>query len=311
MELSLKRDKEKFSVKVGPISPVEMPILLQKGDTLRVDREELAGEAARFDEHGKLIAVAHISCTAPEVFNDAEVGEPVLFDDGKIGGFITSIQNEFAEIEINHTAEKGGKLRADKGMNFPISQLGISGLTKKDIADLDFVVAHADVINLSFVNSPSDVRQLLDELEKREAKSDLGVILKIETQRGFNNLTEILLEAMQLCPVGVMIARGDLAVECGWKNIGRVQKEILSLCLAAHVTDIWATQVLENLAKRGLPSRAEITDVVEAQQADCVMLNKGPYILESISLLDSILRDLEPYREKNITFSPALSAADS
>ncbi len=115
---------------------------------------------------------------------------------------------------------------------------------------------------------------------------------------------------MQFFPVGVMIARGDLAVECGWKNIGRVQKEILSLCLAAHVTDIWATQVLENLAKQGVPSRAEITDVVEAQRADCVMLNKGPFILDSIKLLDSILKNLEPYREKNVSFSPTLSEAD-
>ena len=278
---------------------------------MRVDREDLAGESARYDEHGKLIAAAHISCTAQEVFDDAAVGEPVLFDDGKIGGFIKSIQKAFAEIEINHAADNGSKLRADKGMNFPISELSMSGLTQKDILDLDFIVAHADVINLSFVNSPSDVQQLLDELEKRNARKGLGVILKIETQRGFNNLTEILLTAMQLYPIGVMIARGDLAVECGWKNIGRVQREVLSLCLAAHVTDIWATQVLETLAKRGIPSRAEITDVVEAQQADCVMLNKGPYILDSIRLLDSILRDLEPYQKKNLAYSPALSKAEN
>jgi len=310
IDLYTKMDKKEAIAKVGVIPAIEKPILLQKGDLLRLDREELAGESARYDAHGKLISVAHISCTVPEVFDDIKVGEPVLFDDGKMGGFIKSIQKEFAEIEINHTAENGGKLRADKGMNFPLSHLSISGLTQKDILDLDFVVAHADVINLSFVNSPSDVRQLLNELKKRKAKSGLGVILKIETQRGFNNLTEILLAAMQLFPIGVMIARGDLAVECGWKNIGRMQKEILSFCLAAHVTDIWATQVLENLAKRGVPSRAEITDVVEAQQADCVMLNKGPFILDSIKLLDNILKNLEPYREKNVSFSPSLSEAD-
>ncbi|WP_372644608.1 pyruvate kinase, partial [Ancylomarina sp.] len=290
IELYTKKDKKEAIAKLGVIPTIEKPILLQKGDLLRLDREELAGESARHDAQGRLISVAHISSTEPEVFDDLKVGEPVLFDDGKMGGVIKSIQKEFAEIEIKHTAENGGKLRADKGMNFPLSKLSISGITQKDRLDLDFVVAHADVINLSFVNSPSDVRQLFNELKKRKAKSGLGVILKIETQRGFNKLTEILLAAMQLYPIGVMIARGDLAVECGWKNMGRVQMEILSFCQAAHVTDIWATQVLENLAKRGVPSRAEITDVVEAQQADCVMLNKGPFILDSIKLLDSILK---------------------
>jgi pyruvate kinase len=108
-----------------------------------------------------------------------------------------------------------------------------------------------------------------------------------------------------------MIARGDLAVESGWKNIGRVQEEILSICQAAHVTDIWATQVLDNLAKSGVPSRAEMTDVVKAQQADCIMLNKGPHIFDSINLLHAILKDMEPYREKNISFLPRLSKADS
>jgi pyruvate kinase len=310
VDLCTKKDQKEVIVKVGVISSIEVPIVLRKGDFLSVDREELVGEPARYDADGGLIAMAHISCTAPEVFDDVIVGEPVLFDDGKIGGFIKSIQKECIVLEINHTAKKGGKLRADKGMNFPLSNLNISGLTQKDILDLDFVVAHADVVNLSFVNSPSDVLQLFSELKKRKVKSGLGVILKIETQRGFNNLTEILLAGMQLFPIGVMIARGDLAVECGWRNIGWVQKEILSLCLAAHVTDIWATQVLENMAKRGVPSRAEITDVVAAQQADCIMLNKGSFNLDTLKLLDGILKNLEQYREKNVSFSPALYEAD-
>lgn len=308
MSLVIKRGNSNDSVvKVGQLAPLELSILLYKGDTLRVDKSPFEGEPALYDKDGGLVEVAHISCTAPEIFNDVKKGEPVLFDDGKIGGFIKSIHKEYLEIEINHALKKGSKLKADKGMNFPLTNLSISGLTAKDILDLDFVAAHADVVNMSFVNSADDVHQLLAEINKRKAGNGLGIVLKIETQQGFNNLTPILLTAMQNYPIGVMIARGDLAVECGWKNIGRIQMEILSICLAAHVTDIWATQVLENLAKKGLPSRSEITDVVEAQQADCVMLNKGPYILESIKLLDSILRNMEPYREKNIVFSPALS----
>ena len=148
------------------------------------------------------------------------------------------------------------------------------------------------------------------ELNKINPTNTLGIILKIETQNGFNHLSDILLEAMQRYPIGVMIARGDLAIEAGWDNIGRVQEEILSLCQAAHVTDIWATQVLEGLAKKGVPSRSEITDTVMAVRADCVMLNKGLYILQAIRLLDKILTDMDFYWEKNAPMSPVMQRAD-
>ena len=103
-------------------------------------------------------------------------------------------------------------------------------------------------------------------------------MLKIETRRGFENLPAMLLEAMKSPRCAVMIARGDLAVECGFERMAEVQEEILWLCEAAHVPVIWATQVLETLAKEGVPSRAEVTDAAMAHRAECVMLNKGPYI---------------------------------
>ena len=86
-----------------------------------------------------------------------------------------------------------------------------------------------------------------------------------------------------------MIARGDLAVECGWECLAELQEDILLLCGAARIPVIWATQVLESKTKKGQPSRAEISDAALAQRADCVMLNKGPHILAAISLLDNIL----------------------
>ena len=89
---------------------------------------------------------------------------------------------------------------------------------------------------------------------------------------------------------GVMIARGDLAVESGFERLAEVQEEILWLCEAAHVPVIWATQVLETLAKTGMPTRAEVTDAAMAERAECVMLNKGPYITEAVQVLDDILR---------------------
>ncbi|MFT5763529.1 MAG: pyruvate kinase [Saprospiraceae bacterium] len=309
--LYFKKDEQQEFLSVGELPNVEIPILIKQSDILRIDRKNIPGESATYDKEGKMIDTAHVSCTAPEVFEDVKVADPIFFDDGKISGIIKSVNKDFAAIEITNAAKDGSKLRSDKGINFPSSELTISGLTQKDKTDLEFVAKNTDVINLSFVNSPDDVRQLLKELKNLDPEKKCGIILKIETQRGYNQLIEILLKAMQVYPVGVMIARGDLAVESGWKNIGRVQEEILSICQAAHVTDIWATQVLDNLAKSGVPSRAEMTDVVKAQQADCIMLNKGPHIFDSINLLHAILKDMEPYREKNISFLPRLSKADS
>ena len=310
MRLFFNNSKDGDFVTVAELPMLEPPILLKTGERLRIDRQSILGNSAKYDENEKLISDAHIYCTAPEIIDQVKVGEPILFDDGKIRGEIKEIDHNEAIVEIVHTAGKGGKLRSDKGINLPSSNLTISGLTKKDKKDLKFVTQHADVVNMSFVNNVEDVCDLLKELKNHKVKEEFGVILKIETQSGFNNLFKIILEAMQVYPLGVMIARGDLAIEVGWINIGIVQEEILSICQAAHITDVWATQVLENLAKNGIPSRAEITDVIKAQQADCVMLNKGPYILDSIQFLDRILKQMEPYREKNTPFTPKMMKAD-
>ena len=125
-----------------------------------------------------------------------------------------------------------------------------------------------------------------------------GILLKIETQHGREQLPRLLLAAMRTAPVGVMIARGDLAVECGYERLAEVQEEILWLCEAAHVPVVWATQVLESLAKTGTPSRAEITDAAMGERAECVMLNKGPYILEAVTALDDILRRMQEHQHK-------------
>lgn len=294
---------------IGELPSMEAPILLRRGDMLRIHRPPGLGEPAEYDEKGALVREAHVSCTSEEVFEQVKEGEPILFDDGMIKGVIRRVKDGQLWVEIVHTKEGGARLAADKGINLPDSLLAIRGLTDKDIKDLRFVAAFADVVNVSFVNSVLDVRELFSELEKLKATEKLGIILKIETKSGFNNLIEILLEAMRMHPVGVMIARGDLAIEVGWENIGRVQEEILSLCQSAHIPDIWATQVLENMAKRGIPSRAEITDAAMAQRAECVMLNKGEYILNAIRLLDTILKDLEPYQEKNAPMLPAMELA--
>jgi pyruvate kinase len=249
-----------------------------------------------------------VACTMPEIFADVKPGEPILFDDGKVEGVIDEVKENELVVKILNAKDIGSKLKSEKGINLPVSQLSFSGLTEKDREDLAFVVEHADAVNVSFVNDAHDVRLVLDEFEK--LGKQIGLILKIETRKGFRNLPLILLEAMQIKPVGVMIARGDLAVEIGWNDMATVQEEILRVCEAAHIPDIWATQVLESMAKKGTPSRAEITDAGMSQRAECVMLNKGAQITKAIKLLSKILRNMQEIQKKKDNALPKLDEAD-
>jgi pyruvate kinase len=205
-----------------------------------------------------MLAPAHVPCTLPEVFSQVKAGERIWFDDGRIGGIIRRVRKDHVQVEIVQCAAKGATLRSDKGINLPDSDLRLPALTTKDIEDLGFAVAHADLIGLSFVQREADVLELRHQL--RAAGADhIGIILKIETRRAFERLAELTLAALQHPRSGIMIARGDLAVECGYERLAEVQEEILWVCEAAHLPVIWATQVLESLAKTGQPSRAEIT----------------------------------------------------
>ncbi|HYV52388.1 MAG TPA: pyruvate kinase, partial [Candidatus Eisenbacteria bacterium] len=130
-----------------------------------------------------------------------------------------------------------------------------------------------------------DLRSALDKL----GRPDIGIVAKIETADAIHNLAHILIAGLELPKFGILIARGDLAVEVGFENLALVQEDILCLCEAAHIPVILATQVLETLAKSGLPTRAEITDAAMGQRAECVMLNKGTHILEAVKTLSRLL----------------------
>jgi len=103
---------------------------------------------------------------------------------------------------------------------------------------------------------------------------------------------------MQHPKLGIMIARGDLAVEVGFECLSEIQKEIICLCDAAHVPAVWATQVLESMAKNGMPSRAEVSDAAHSTRTECVMLNKGPYIVQTVESLYGVLQRMSGHRDK-------------
>jgi pyruvate kinase len=278
-----------------PARPGFIP--LRRGDHLVLTREALPGVPARIDGTGRVLAPARISCTLPEVFRDVRPGEGIWFDDGLIRGVVRNVTPAEILVEIVSTRPHGGKLQADKGINLPDSELHLPALTEADLRILPFIAKHADSVGLSFVHEPADVRLLQDRLAELHGEA-LGVVLKIETRRAFERLPDLLLAAMRSPCVGAMIARGDLAVECGYERLAEVQEEILWICEAAHVPVIWATQVLESLAKDGVPSRAEITDAAMGRRAECVMLNKGPHVCEAVRVLDSILERMQAHQYK-------------
>jgi pyruvate kinase len=285
------------TMRVVDVPPVEQTLLLQKGDTLLLTPDSVPGKLAIRDDGGGLARPASIGITLPEVFRDALPGQPIWFDDGKIGGMIRAVAAEQIVVEITHARAKGEKLAAGKGVNLPETRLRLAALTAKDVDDLAFVAAHADLVAYSFVRHADDVHELQQRLADMDA-GHLGIVLKIETRQAFDELPALLLAAMRGERFGVMIARGDLAVECGFERMAEVQEEILWICEAAHTPVIWATQVLESLAKTGLPSRAEVTDAAMSERAECVMLNKGPFVCEAVATLDNLLRRMEAHQSK-------------
>jgi pyruvate kinase len=299
-KLCLMRDAEgeKLTYRVSELPSVEQPILLRPGDTLVLHKESVPGAAVE-DSLGDITEPAHISCRQPEVFEYVAAGERISLNDGKIAGIIETASDDHLDIEITKAKPTGSRLRSDRGINFPDSDIRLPGLTAADRDTLEFVVASADAVSLSFVKRGADIVMLQEALDEHPDFHP-GIIVKIETKKGIKNLPKLLLTAMRWQPAAVMIARGDLAVECGWDRLAELQEEILLLCQVARMPVIWATQVLESEAKKGQPSRAEISDAALAQRADCVMLNKGPHILTAISLLDNILRRMQRQKKGRI-----------
>jgi pyruvate kinase len=287
----------KNSARVGAIPAREQILRLKLGDTPYLTKSLKPGRPAQRDSKDKVIRPAQIGVSLPEFFDGVTAGEPIWLDDGKIGGMIRKVAPDKVSVEITQARPVGEKLGAEKGINVPESHLHLSSLTNEDLAALPFVVENADIVSYSFVRKEADILDLQSRLAKLGGEK-LGLILKIETREGFDQLPRLLLTAMRSRAIGVMIARGDLAIECGYQRLAEVQEEILWICEAAHMPVIWATQVLESLAKNGIPSRSEITDAAMGERAECVMLNKGPYIVAAVRILGDILGRMQAHHEK-------------
>ncbi len=273
-------------LRVAPLPAPDPELRLQHGQRiLIVDNDHRRGCRAHVGDE-----LFQVVCHEPALLRRLRVGHRLYFDDGHIGCVVRERRARAAVVEVTLCKPGGSVLKAGRGINCPDTSLDIPGVTRQDLADLDTVVSIADMVALSFAQRPADIRRLRRELARR-GRPDMPIVLKIETPLGFARLPQLLLEAMRgQCSGAVMIARGDLAVECGYARLSEVQEEILWICEAARIPVIWATQVLESMAKKGIPTRAEVTDAAMGARAECVMLNKGEHAAAAIAALHDILR---------------------
>lgn len=267
---------------------------------------------ARNKHHHPAKNTVSVFVSPANLLSHVSPGHAIWFDDGKVGARVDRLHDDHFEATVTFTKPGGQRIRLGKGLNLPDSEIQTPAFTADDHARLKALWGHVDAFGLSFVRSPEDikdVRNACSALSQQSGTPQPGIVLKIETRSGFERLPDLLFELLHSSPCGVMLARGDLAVECGFERLAEIQEELLCFCEAAHVPVIWATDVLGTLAKQGRPTRAEITDAAAAQRAECVMLNKGPRILEALSTLCDILARMKHHQVKKTPMFRALGIA--
>lgn len=288
-------------IRTGALVPTGAKGKLHPGDAMRLMAEMPAVPPTD--------GVATATVSLPELVHRLRPGDRFRYDDGKLEGTVESVAPGEALVRVGRSKDGGTKIKPEKGINLPDTPLGLSPLTAKDQQDLATVIECADMIGYSFVSRPDDIDLLEAALADLPARDrPLGLVAKIERPDAVRNLPDLIARAAGRRPFGVMIARGDLAAEIGFERLAEMQEEILWLCEAAAVPAIWATQVLEDLVKSGIPSRGEMTDAAMAARAECVMLNKGPQIETAIELLGRLLARMDAHVFKK---TPTLRALRS
>ena len=228
-----------------------------------------------------------------DLIQSLEVGDPVVMYDGDLLAHVTSQHEEGVVVEVDRVRKaKGQKIKATKGMNFPGRDSQLPILTPADCQAMEAVKDFARGYNFSFVRQVADIvaiKAQLAEAYGEETDQHPPFFIKIETQSILENLFPVLVEANCNHYAGLMIARGDLAAELGGLRLASDQEDLVASARAARIPGIWATQGMENMVKTGIPTRAEMADVMLAGRCDLVMLNKGGHIQEGIQLLNQVL----------------------
>jgi len=254
------------------------PVPLKTGDTFTIAVGDFEGDSAR------------VSTTYADLPKGVHPGDSLLLDDGRLQLHVKDVTGS----EITSVVIDGGPLGEHKGINVPGVELPSSGLTEKDLNDLQFGVrAGVDFIALSFVQNAAVLRQAREAV-RQAGGADIPIIAKLERPEAVARLEEIIVESD-----AVMVARGDLGLELPLESVPRIQKEITRLARAHEVPVIVATQVLESMRTEPRPTRAEVSDAANAVDdgVDAIMLAgetaAGAYPVRAVRTLDLVIRDAE------------------
>jgi len=277
-------DKMVITKPSGELQEKQMTIKVKKDDILRISKR------ARYPGKPKTkTEPATIGITLPVALNNVRPGDKVFIDDGKICGKVVHVTSEFIDVKIILARQKKEQIKPGSGINFPDSlvYLNVPTISEKEIQILSLIAPMVDLIGISYIHYPNDIRKLKGHLAKLTDRK-IGIIAKIETKAAMLALTKIILEGLNYDLFGVMIARGDLALEIGYQQLAKAQEGILEICRAAHIPVIWATDVLNRMNKKGTPLRTELTDAYMGLRADCIMINKGPYVPKSVKFIQQL-----------------------
>jgi pyruvate kinase len=289
-------DKVMGEGRLGAFPKAPRALHFSAGDTFLLNATGLCADAG----------TPALGLAEPALLSQVRAGERVVLDDGRIVAVVESASLEGLFCRVQRTARPQARLRSGKGVSFPDTPLSLPQFGPADEAALAFAAAHADGIGASFVSTPQDVARVVERV-----RPGFALILKLETRGALENLPAILFEALKHDPVGLMIARGDLAVELSFERLAEMQEELLWFGEACHLPVVWATQVLDSMAHSGLPTRAEVTDAAMAMRAECVMLNRGPHVAAAVRMLADIVRKMEAHQfKKRAIYRPLGLAKD-
>jgi len=263
-------------------------ITLKPGKTFTLTTDEIIGDENR------------VSINYKDLPKEVSKGHHIYLHDGKKKLEVINVKGN----EVICKVLVGGDIKGKRGVNLPHSDLSVKSLTAKDLKDLEFGIKNkVDFIALSFVRRPSDILELREILKKR--KCDAGIIAKIETPQAVKNIDEII-----KLSDGIMIARGDLAIEVPFEEVPMIQKMIIQKANDSGKPIITATQMLESMIKNPVATRAEVSDVANAilDGTDAIMLSEettlGDFPVESVTVMSKIADQIERnYPEKKYVHS--------